>query len=51
MNYYKSELQKLGSVKKGASIQIVCEGKKTNYIALNKDSLKALKEFLNTIEL
>lgn len=50
-NYYKSELNKLGTLKKNDSIKIMFEGKQTNYIAINKESLKELKEFFNNIKL
>ena len=51
MEYYKSELAKLGKLGKDDSIKLSFEGKSTNYIALNKDSLKVLKEFFNSIKL
>jgi hypothetical protein len=51
MNYYKNNLQKLGKLKKDDSIQICFEGKKTNYFALNKDSLNELKEFINNLNI
>jgi len=49
MNYYKSELNKLGNIKIGSSIQIRCEGIKTNYIAINKESKKELINFIKNI--
>ncbi len=49
-NYYKSELNKLGNLKKNDAIQIRFEGKKTNYFSINKESLKELKKFLNNKE-
>ena len=48
-NYYKSNLNKLGNLKLHSSIQIRCEGKKTNYIAMNKDSKKELINFIKNI--
>jgi hypothetical protein len=49
MNYYKSELNKLGNLKLNSSIQIKCKGKKTNYIAINKESKKELINFIKNI--
>jgi len=49
MNYYKSELNKLGNLKIDSSIQIKCEGKKTNYIAINKESKKEIINFIKNI--
>lgn len=51
MEYYKNNLQKLGKLKIDDSIQIICNGKKTNFFALNKDSMDALKYWINNITL
>jgi len=48
-NYYKSNLNKLSSLKLHSSIQIRCEGKKTNYFAINKESKKELINFIKNI--
>ena len=48
-SYYKDNLAKLGTLKKYDSIKIKIEGKETHYFSLNKDSLKALKEYINKI--
>jgi len=50
MNYYKKNLENLGILKINDSIQIIFEGKKTNYFALNKESLKELKNWINKIK-
>lgn len=50
MNYYKDNLNKLGTLKINDSIQISFEGKKTNYFALNKESIKELKNLINNIK-
>ena len=50
-NYYKQNLNKLGKLKRDDSIKISFNGKQTNYFALNDDSIKALKEFIDNIEL
>ncbi len=50
MQYYKNALCKLGQLKEGDSIQIKFEGKKTNFFALNNESIKALKNWIETIE-
>ena len=50
-DYYKKNLEKLGEINEGSSIQIKYEGKKTNYLSINKESLKALKEFINNIKI
>ena len=49
-NYYKSNLDKLGIIQYSDSIKISFNGKQTNYFAVNDDSLKALKDWINTIE-
>jgi len=49
MNYYKSELNKLGKLKTHSSIQIRYEGKKTNYLSINQQSKKELINFINNI--
>ncbi len=48
-NYYKSNLNKLGNLKLHSSIQIRCEGKKTNYFSINKESKKELINFIKNI--
>ena len=50
-NYYKSELSKLGNLKANDSIQIRFEGKKTNFIDLNAESLEVLKNYFNNLKL
>jgi len=50
MNYYEKELSKLGALKQSDSIQIRFEGRKTNFFALNKESIKELKEWIKAIE-
>ncbi len=50
IEYYKSNLNKLGELKFNESIQIICHGKKTNYFALNDESKKVLIEFINNIK-
>jgi len=49
-DYYKSNLDKIGSIQYSDSIKISFNGKETNYFAVNEDSLKALKQWVNTIE-
>lgn len=46
-NYYTDNLGKLGNIKKDDSIQIRHNGKQTNYFAINKESKRAL---INWIE-
>ena len=50
MQYYKNELNKLGQLREGDSIQIKFEGKKTNFFALNNESIEAFKNWIETIE-
>lgn len=49
--YYKSELNKLGKLKLNDSIQIRFEGKKTNFISLNPESLEVFKDYFNNLKL
>ena len=49
IEYYKSNLNKLGKLKFNESIQIICHGKKTNYFALNDESKRVLIEFISNI--
>ena len=48
-NYYKSNLNKLGKVYDKESIQIRCNGKQTNYFAINKESKEALKNWIDSL--
>jgi hypothetical protein len=48
-NYYQDNLNKLGKVNKQDSIKILCNGKATNYFAVNNESIKALKEWINNL--
>jgi len=50
IEYYKSNLNKLGQLKFNESIQIICHGKKTNYFALNNESKKVLIEFIKQLK-
>lgn len=49
INYYKNNLEKLGKLNKYDSIKILCNGKGTNYFAINDDSIKVLKEWINNL--
>ena len=51
MDYYEYQLNRLGNIKKYSSIKITCEGKNTNFLDINKESLKALKNWINNIKL
>ena len=50
VEYYRTNLEKLGKLEFNESIQITCHGKKTNYFALNNESKKVLIEFINNIK-
>ena len=47
--YYKSNLEKLGKINEQDSIQIRCNGKQTNYFAINKESKEALKNWIDKL--
>lgn len=49
IKYYKDNLNKLGKVNKHDSIKILCNGKGTNYFAINDESIKALKDWINNL--
>lgn len=47
--YYKNNLTKLGKVIECDSIQIKCNGKQTNYFAINKESKQALINWIESL--
>lgn len=48
--YYADNLNKLGLINKHDNIKILCNGKQTNYFAINNESIKALKDWIKNIE-